>query len=160
MSEEWRAIPDFPKHEASACGQIRRRGARSPHRQFERPNGYIAVSISGRKYFVHRLVCAAFHGAPSDGLQASHENGDRSDNRASNLCWRTPSENNRLKRQHGTHIEGSACHTAKVTEAAVIAIRAAHRLGIGTHKTIADVFGIKRATVGDIINRRTWRHVE
>lgn len=42
---------------------------------------------------VHRVVCEAFHG-PSLGLVVNHKNGDRQDNRASNLEWVSQSYNN------------------------------------------------------------------
>ncbi len=54
------------------------------------------VTIDGKSISktVHRLVCAAFHGAP-DGRQADHLNGVKADNRSSNLEWVTPKENTR-----------------------------------------------------------------
>jgi hypothetical protein len=66
-------------------------------------NGYLTVVLradGGYKMFgVHRLVCDAFHGAPpSPRHQPDHINGDRKDNRPSNLEWVTPKENVRRGR--------------------------------------------------------------
>lgn len=166
MSEIWRDIPGFPNHQASSNGRIRRstRGGGVPigHilKQRERDSGYMAVSLSGRKHFVHRLVCLAFHGLPPLGLQVSHENGDRSDNTSANLRWRSPKENNALKREHGTFLAGEDCQAAKLNAYQVITIRSAYRLGWGTHESLGKFFGVSRGTVGDLINGRTWRHVE
>lgn len=57
--------------------------------------------------FIHNLVCEAFHG-PRPGhwteWHACHTNGDPLDNRAKNLRWATPRENNWDDQiRHGTH---------------------------------------------------------
>ena len=47
-----------------------------------------------RNFSVHRLVCSAWYGKPStDNLQVNHKDGDRMNNKISNLEWVTPSEN-------------------------------------------------------------------
>lgn len=164
--EKWVSIPDFPHHQASSLGRIRRinngKGLAKPGlimAQRLRPNGYLVVSISGRKHFVHRLVCAAFHGA-ADGREVSHESGDKSDNSSSNLTWRTHKENEALKAAHGTKLMGSACHMARLNETKAMIIRSAYRLRMGTQQQIAEFYGVSRATINDIINDRTWRHVQ
>lgn len=61
-------------------------------------SGYLKVGLNrdGRTLnrFVHRLVCAAFHGEPPDeSYQVDHINADHRDNRAENLRWVTGDEN-------------------------------------------------------------------
>lgn len=59
--------------------------------------GYEAVgfAINGkvRKNDVHRLVASHFIDNPKNKLQVNHIDGDKSNNRAENLEWVTPSEN-------------------------------------------------------------------
>jgi hypothetical protein len=166
MTEVWRPIPDFPHHEASSLGRIRRttngKGRAKPGlilHQKTRGNGYVIVSISGQKHFVHRLVCAAFHGDPM-GREVSHESGDKSDNTAANLAWKTHQENEALKVIHGTKAIGSRCGAAILDEVQVIIVKSALRQKMASQKRIADFFGVSRATIGDIFNNKTWRHVE
>ena len=66
-------------------------------------DGYktVMLRVGGKQKMigVHRLVCCAFHGAPpSPKHQPDHLNGDRSDNRPSNLEWVTPKVNVRRAR--------------------------------------------------------------
>jgi len=98
-TEEWRPIPDMPDYEVSSLGRVRswkkRRSdakdkpvePRIMKLQFD-ANGYVRVGI-GNGYYVHRLVCAAWHGAPVKGTEVHHINEIRADNRPENLEWTT-----------------------------------------------------------------------
>jgi hypothetical protein len=65
-----------------------------------RTDGYVVVDLGAYKtQYVHRLVAAAFHGAPPRSTHTvDHLNGNSSDNRAENLEWVTADENNRRQR--------------------------------------------------------------
>jgi hypothetical protein len=55
-------------------------------------NGYRAISISGKRYYAHRIAWAIHHGAwPSE--QIDHINQQRDDNRMSNLREATNQQN-------------------------------------------------------------------
>lgn len=54
---------------------------------------------------------------------------------------------------------GSGNHMARLTEAAVLEIRALHSTGNLTQQAIADQFGVSVQTVNLIVLRKTWRHV-
>ncbi|WAH52591.1 NUMOD4 motif-containing HNH endonuclease [Pseudescherichia vulneris] len=55
--------------------------------------GYLQVKILGKKHSVHRMIAMAFCNGYKEGLFVNHKNGIKSDNRAENLEWVTPSEN-------------------------------------------------------------------
>lgn len=70
-------------------------------------NGYVAVVLTdgmggSRDYLVHRLVCAAFHGAPEkDRVFVNHIDADKSNNSADNLEWCSRAENMRHAKRLG-----------------------------------------------------------
>ena len=72
-------------------------------------SGYRKVMIGNQTYLVHRLVAATFSGPPPDPdcWQVNHLDGDRQNNRMTNLQYVTPAENQRhswatnLRRQTG-----------------------------------------------------------
>ena len=69
----------------------RLRPYRSPN---ERCGGYLHVSINGRPRDVHRLVAECFvPKPPGENLEVNHKDGDKLNNRASNLEWTTHLEN-------------------------------------------------------------------
>ena len=124
MTEEWRAIAGHEgAYEVSNLGRVRslerlsRGGRRIGGRDLKLvrgSGGYLQVNLYGasgpRAMLVHRLVLAAFGGAPGEGMQARHLDGDQSNNRADNLAWGTSSENIRDQLRHGTQANARKTH--------------------------------------------------
>jgi len=73
-----------------------------------RANAYLYCGLgNGIKYGVHRLVCMAFHGMPeNEDLEAAHLDGNAHNNTPENLAWATRSENEQMKKKHGTYYIG------------------------------------------------------
>ena len=56
-----------------------------------------------QNFFVHNLIALAFLGRrPRRSYQAAHKDGDRRNNRAGNLAWKTKRQNEADKVAHGT----------------------------------------------------------
>jgi len=112
--------------------------------------------------FVHRLVLAAFSGGDRPFQPVDHKNGIRHDNRLENLQWvKDQAENNALARKRrggGWGPRGEACHSAKLTAAQVLKIRALHAQGVKGAE-IARRFGITPQQVSLIILRKRWGHI-
>jgi hypothetical protein len=152
--EEWRSAPGFPGYEVSSFGRVRAIRILSTHFLGE---GYECVGLYGatgrqRNQRINRLVCEAFNGPPSPGLEAAHLDGQRTNNRADNLVWATPKENAKHKLQHGTY--GS-----KLTPELVLEIRRAAQSG-EVQAEIARRYAISQTVVSHVHTRRIWSAVE
>lgn len=130
--------------------------------------GYLAVALydgKGRSTFryVHCLVLEAFVGPCPQGMECRHLDGDPTNNCLDNLCWGTPQENADDKTRHGTTIHGLLVGekngNSKATASVVKAIRRLHATGVKSRKLLVSRFGLSKATIDQIISRKTWTHV-
>lgn len=98
-SARWRIIEEYPDYEASDTGEIRNRHTGRMLSSFKDKDGYRIVHVqsggSTCNRRVHRLVAKTFLEDDPDRDQVNHKNGDKADNRVSNLEWCTRSENTR-----------------------------------------------------------------
>lgn len=109
--EVWKTSPLLPDYEASHLGRVRRKTYRKPmprggFRTYggDAHHGQLSHPGSGQKrrifvykqksYKVHRIVCAAFHGMPTEEMNVCEHIDENSDNnRPENLMWSTQKEN-------------------------------------------------------------------
>jgi hypothetical protein len=110
--ERWVQVPHHSGYEVSSLGRVRsvdrviadKNGkARKLRSTILKPceqRGYLRVNIAGSR-LVHALVLEAFVGPRPPGHETCHNNGDRSDNRLSNLRWDTSAANSADIIRHG-----------------------------------------------------------
>lgn len=105
--EEWKVIQGFENYEISNLGNVRswlnNASKRMTIPRLLKPsfdkNGYTSVSLYPNSYTrakrisIHRLVAKAFIPNPNDYTQVNHKDENRSNNKATNLEWCTPSYN-------------------------------------------------------------------
>ena len=119
------------------------------------PNGYIRVTIDGKKYGVHQLIMKLFVG-DSNGLDVDHLNGIKSDNRLQNLQYVTRKENIRRAWKNGLVKAkyGKEMHTTKITDEAIEFIKNSNLTG----KQLSEMFGLNQGSVSRIKNnkQRKW----
>lgn len=123
--EEWRPIPGYEGiYEASDLGNIRgvdridargwpRRGqplAAVPHVHDEYLHVCLTKKGRHRTVKVHHLVLKTFVGPRPEGMQGCHNDGNRVNNRLSNLRWDTQSANQLDAVRHGTHALAARTH--------------------------------------------------
>jgi hypothetical protein len=162
--ETWRPIPGFDGYEASNQGRVRSLLRKEPKILApDKSLPYWKFCLRRNKKsahpFLHHLVLNAFRGPCPEGMEASHLNGDRNDNRLENLIWESRTENMRRKNGHGTMAKGESHGGAKVIATDVQKIRRRYAAGgVGVRK-LAKEFGLSKSNVWYIVKKETWRHI-
>jgi hypothetical protein len=152
-SDDWRTILEWPNYRISRRGEVV--GRHGEIRTFP-IKGYLSFNVmmgKRRKSLrVHREVMRAFVG-DRPGLEVRHLNGDPLDCRLENLCYGTRIENEADKLMHGTSLDGSRNHQAKINEDQVQEIRSPPLPGAA----LARQFNVSQTTVSNIRLGRNWR---
>lgn len=113
MKEIWKPVTEMPEfYEVSNFGRVKTLrasailSAGSLLKLRRDKYGYMRVVLAGDKHYsrvVHRLVAFAFIGEPPDGCEVNHKDGNKENNRLSNLEYVTKSENS----LHSYHVLGN-----------------------------------------------------
>ena len=129
---------------------------------------------------IHRLVANTFIPNPENKPQINHINGIKNDNRVDNLEWCTNSENiqhayanglmkitqetidkcNATKDKNNSHARGEKNAFSMLTDEKVLEIRAKFKPRVYTRKMLAKEYGVKEATIKDVVLRKSWRHIK
>lgn len=118
--------------------------------------GYLRVSIGKKFYFIHRLVAEKYVPNPENKEQVNHKDGNKLNNSADNLEWVTNQENRNHAVKDFLHLQGEDCSYSKLNWEAVEYIRANPDNLL--HRELAEMFGVARTTIGDVVNYRTWKN--
>ena len=128
-------------------------------------NGYLCVSLPDKEngkfkqYFIHRLVASAFIKNINGAEEVNHKDGNKRNNKVSNLEWVSRSENQKhrfavLKHSHF----GEKNTQAKITGKDAIAIVELSNSGYGCKK-LSEMFNIAPSTICGITSGRSWAQV-
>lgn len=130
---------------------------------------YLTVELGAKfRESIHRLVAEVYCEGYDPKLDVNHIDGNKLNNHYTNLEWCTRShniqhayDNNLSKRRtgHKTSV-GSKNAMAKVNEELVREIRVKYATGNYTYKQIGDELNLNQATIGYIVIRHTWKHVD
>lgn len=120
--EVWAVVAGYSgRYEVSNFGRVRSFNRKGPKGFLNSEPKILKANITKHGYADHtlflpggkrtrksvaRLVLEAFVGPCPDGLEAAHLDGDRLNNNADNLAWKTHLENIRDKYDHGTMFYG------------------------------------------------------
>lgn len=119
---------------------------------------YLYVDLAGKgnlhkKHRVHRLIAKAFVPNSENKPRVAHLNGVSTDNRAENLAWVTPKENEAHKDLHGTRPSyvGERNHMAKLTDLQVKEIKRLYRPFQFGAKKLAEIYKVSPSTIYQIV---------
>lgn len=112
-------------------------------------------------YSVHRLVLENFFPVSNmKELQVNYKDGNKENNRLSNLEWCTASENNKhkyalkLATQKGEKNNGSKLKESEVLAIIQLLLEKKH-----TQKEIGNLFGVSADCVGSIKRKQNWKYL-
>ncbi len=171
MIEQWVSVLGYDGfYEVSDLGNARRvttQGGRPSGRSL-RPgsrrnylNFTLSVENKQRTLCAHRMVWEGFNGPIPEGMQINHVNGDKADNRLSNLEVCTPNENmshayRALGRDPRRPQRGEKNGRAKLRASDVEKIKELRATGLSQQK-IADQFGVDQTNISAILRGASWR---
>ena len=173
--EIWRDINGFPNYKCSNMGRVKtmpkekvrlRAGNFITKEKILKQKitkwGYPSVTLylDVKPVFktVHRLILSSFEVNVSNKPQVNHKNGNKLDNRVTNLRWGTKSENYQDRFRHGTDNNGERNGRSVLNSLSVLAIRM--RLTLGeSQENLANEFGVSQVMISRIKLRKAWKHV-
>jgi len=113
MTEEWRDIQGYEgRYQVSSEGRVWSLLRDKPLKQSYNQAGYPSIALypPGKTFLIHRLVAEAFIPNPDGHPWVLHWNDTKTDNRAENLRWGTPSDNENDKVRNGNNANLNKTH--------------------------------------------------
>lgn len=128
---------------------------------FKDKRGYLRVSLNVEKkvfnYPAHRVVYFFFDRNGDHRKCINHKNGNKSDNRVSNLELVTHSENTRHGIETGLIFNPpETARSAKLNWKSVRKIRAMRGVPL---RVVAEKFGVSVSTISEVQNNRIWKEI-
>lgn len=106
--------------------------------------GYLRLSLDGKKYSVHKVVIESFKG--NSDLQVNHRDGNKLNNNLSNLEYVTASENLKHAYEIGIKKNKKSIPDSKIKE--IFSLYFIENL---SQKEIAKIFNVSQITISRII---------
>lgn len=160
-NKDWRPVNGFPYWVSDSGDVVRIVNNRvCKLKQNYATGGYVSVLLyaDGRKNkkpcLVHSLVLETFVGPRPNGYHACHNNGDKHDNRLSNLRWDTVKANSEDKKVHGTYTKGRQMPWTILEEHQVLEIRS--KLGKVSQRNLAEFYGVSQGAIANISTGKAW----
>jgi len=115
--------------------------------------GYYSIALRVNKeitqFFIHRIVAVHFVDNSNNKPQVNHKNGNKTDNRAENLEWVTPSENTIHALASG--LMGKGWFKCKIEKDDYSKIRELYKGGM-RQKDIANIYNVRQSTISNLVN--------
>lgn len=126
--------------------------------------GYLRVCLrkNNKTYgkYIHQIVAETFIPKPDldKNYIVNHKDGDKLNNHIGNLEWVTYSENNQHAYDNSLKARGEGFYSSKLRESDVNEILQNGKYA--TYQEIADRYGVTKATIRDVLLRRSWKYIQ
>ena len=176
MEEIWKDIEGYEGYYAvSNLGRVKRHDTYAPAtdgtyyrrrgrilKNIKMTIGYTSVTLRrnvSTRYYVHRLVAAAFISNPDNLPIVNHKDGNKANNHVSNLEWCDQGHNIREDFRTGRRKLGDYHHNATITPGKARLIKARLSEGMSA-RNVANLLNVGVSTVWIIMNgKHRWAKV-
>jgi NUMOD4 motif/HNH endonuclease len=167
LEEIWKRINGYEEYEISNLGRVKsfKHDRKGKIMKPKFSGEYLAVTLCAdgqqERKTIHRLVAEHFIPNPSGLPWVNHKDGNKLNNKVTNLEWVTPSENNNHAYKIGLKkgVKGEKHGRSKLNEIDVITIYHLAKSEVIPIKKIANKFGVTFQTVSDIKLEKRWKHL-
>lgn len=161
MIEEYRKLREYPMYRIYNTGKVYSEYTKKFLRRFDDNSGYLQVTLfsghnKGRKTIkVHILVAKAFLPNPNNLPEVNHKDCNKYNNKVTNLEWVS---------KHGNMIHASINsyknreNLSPLTQDHVRLIPILLEYGFSI-KLIANLYKVGHVTIRNIIQKKTWKHL-
>lgn len=170
MKEIWRVIPCCTNYEISNFGRVKRiiKTSNRSYVGFILKSalsiwGYVTVGLRNegrcKTYSVHSLVMLSFVGTRPTGLQINHKDGDKTNNKLSNLEYCTVKENFEHAVKNNLTVKGERNGRSKLSKFDVIELRRDYFLKKLKPSVLCERYAISASYLRKCITGKTWSHI-
>ena len=163
LPEVWEKVPGSEEfYEVSNHGNFARLlhdGRRM--RKLNASTVYLSVSVKSlngapqKCFYIHKLVAQVFIGPRPDGLVIRHLDGNRYNNKVTNLAYGSVEKNYADTRKHKTHSRENNAR-ALLSERCVAAIKFLHAQRLVKQTDLAKAFDVSDSAISAVVNGRNW----
>ena len=129
--------------------------------------GYLGVNVCKngivKRFMIHRMVGECYLDNVNNLPEINHEDGNKSNNRYSNLKWTTSGDNKKHAYNNGLMIapKGEKSKVSKLKNNDVIYIREKYKPRDKQYnkEKLSTMFNISQSTINQIISNKTWKHI-
>lgn len=162
-------IPNFSSYSISNFGKVLKKKDNTLIKESYTTDGYASIKLvddKGKRTTIrlNRLVASVFihNDNPNIKIEVNHKDGNKKNNRATNLEWSTPSDNQKHAYRNNLResMKGSKNPSSNYTEEQVREVCELLERGHST-KTIMSICNFVKSDgfVNNIKNKKTWKHI-
>lgn len=157
--ERWKKIEGW-SYSVSDLGRVRSDRTGKILTPLNKSGGYLGVYLhennNRKNVLIHRAVLEAFKGNPDGKPFCNHIDGNKKNNNIENLEWSTPREN--VRHAIKTGLRDKRPYSSILKEEYIPIIFRMKELGY-KQRAIAEIFGVKRSAIANVLSRITWKDV-
>tara|TARA_B110000285_G_scaffold109230_1_gene123962 strand:+ start:627 stop:1118 length:492 start_codon:yes stop_codon:yes gene_type:complete len=124
-----------------------------PKKFSKHSGGYVVTQCDGKLQYVHRLIAEKFIPNPENKPEINHKDGNKTNNRVSNLEWNTSRENTLHAYKIGLVNNDSK---RKLTMEQANEVREKYKTGNYIQRELANEYGLTQQRIHQIVTNKSY----